>query len=472
LNRQKTRRTGKEGTVSRLRRPESIAVRSLALLLGLWGTASATAPLLAQPLSSGPEFQVNGFTTGNQQLPRVATNPEGAFVVVWQSGASSGSDGDSWSIQAQRYSADGQPASGQFQVNTYTTGMQTSPDVALAAAGGFVVVWRSEGSFGSDSDTFSIQARRYAANGGPLGDQFQVNTYTTGGSGVPRVASDAAGAFVVVWENGGSGGSDHSSYSIQARRYAADGTPQGDQFQVNTYTMGVQYGPDVAAADDGRFVVVWTSDGSAGSDQSGRSIHAQRFAANGSFQSAELQVNSYTTGNQNRPAVACDSARNFVVAWDSEGSQGSDTSLHSIQARRYAANGGVQGGQFQVNTYTTGDQAWPSVAADADRDFAVVWYSEGSTRDGSGRSVQSRWYAPDGTPWGAAELQINTWTTGQQDLPDVASDALGDIVVVWQSDGSSGTDHDGISVHGRRYDGLFRDGFETGDTIRWSDAVP
>src|SRR5688500_9367916 len=34
---------------------------------------------------------------------------------------------------------------------------------------------------------------------GPIGDQFQVNTYTTNGQGWPAVAMDGDGDFVVVW---------------------------------------------------------------------------------------------------------------------------------------------------------------------------------------------------------------------------------------------------------------------------------
>ena len=84
------------------------------------------------------------------------------------------------------------------QVNTYTTGDQSSPSVARGAAGHFVVVWQSEGSPGTDS-TDSIQARRYAPDGSPLGDQFQVNTFTPLVQSVPEVAVDSEGDFVVVW---------------------------------------------------------------------------------------------------------------------------------------------------------------------------------------------------------------------------------------------------------------------------------
>src|SRR5262245_39803235 len=73
----------------------------------------------------------------------------------------------------------------------------------------------------------------------PVGPQFQVNTYTTSFQQRPSVAADADGDFVVVWDvwDGiGSAGTDTSAQSVQGQRYASDGTPQGGQFQVNTYT--------------------------------------------------------------------------------------------------------------------------------------------------------------------------------------------------------------------------------------------
>jgi hypothetical protein len=82
--------------------------------------------------------------------------------------------------------------------------------------------------------------------------------------------------------------------------------------------------------------VVWNSGGSAGTDASDRSIQGQRFAADGSQVGGEFQVNAYTTGRQLAPRAAMDVDGSFVVAWMSYGSPGTDTSEGSIQAQRFA----------------------------------------------------------------------------------------------------------------------------------------
>jgi hypothetical protein len=94
------------------------------------------------------------------------------------------------------------------------------------------------------------------------------------------VAADANGGFVVVWQSNGSSGTDSGSsgiqYSVQGQRYASDGSTEGGEFQVNTYTTSYQRFSSVDAAPDGDFVVTWTSRGSFGTDMDG-SVHGQRY---------------------------------------------------------------------------------------------------------------------------------------------------------------------------------------------------
>jgi len=84
----------------------------------------------------------------------------------------------------------------------------------------------------------------------------------------------------------------------------------------------------------------------------------------------------------------------------------------------------------------------------------------------SGRSIRwAKWLAPwvaasglcfAALPAGAqapagAQFEVNTYTTNSQFVPSVAADSDGDFVVVWESNGSSGTDTSSYSVQGQRY---------------------
>jgi hypothetical protein len=421
---------------------------ALAVLIGACSASLA----LAQPVlvPTGGELQVNTYTTSGQTSAAVARDGAGNFVVVWNSDGSAGSDTDSFSIQGQRYDGAGLPLGAEFQVNNYTTSGQFSPRVAADAAGNFVVVWTSYGSPGSDNAYSSIQARRYDGTGTPLGGQFQVNTYATSFQNTPDVAADPGGRFVVVWQSYGSAGSDTSDFSVHGRRYDSLGAPLGAEFEVNTYATSAQTQAAVAGTGAGGFVVAWQSDGSPGSDSAFTSIQARRYDGTGTALGPQFQVNTYTTSLQftNNGSVTNDGAGGFVVIWMSVGSAGSDTDGFSVQGRRYDSGGTPLGGQFQVNTYTTGAQYYARAATDGTGNFLVTWSSSGGGSDPT--SVLARLHDAGGVPVGA-EFQVNTYTTGVQNGSSVAADAVGNFAIVWGSTDSGGTDILASSVHGQRY---------------------
>ena len=103
----------------------------------------------------------------------------------------------------------------------------------------------------------------------------------------------------------------------------------GAEFQVNTYTTQFQRSPAVAARTDGAFVVAWASNGQ---DGSGYGIFARRFSSAGTALAVEFQVNTTTTQSQNVPAVGVDSDGDFVVVWQSSG-QGYFISRAGTRAR-------------------------------------------------------------------------------------------------------------------------------------------
>jgi len=399
----------------------------VSLLLCLLGAAVAQ----AQPV--GPEFRVNTYTTSFQDNPSVAADSFGNFVVVWRS---NDQDGDSRGVFGQRYASSGTPLGPEFQVNTFTTAPQEDPSVAADPSGNFVVVWTSPQDGGP---VFGVFGQRYASTGEPLGPEFLVNTVTAGNQDRPSVAADASGNFVAVWT-----GQDGLFTGVFGQRYASSGTPLGPEFLVNTYTTYFQGSPSVATDASGNFVVVWMSNGgNVPQDGSYSGVFGQRYASSGTPLGPEFRVNTYTDYNQSYPSVTSDPSGNFVVVWTSGADQ--DGSAYGVFGQRYASSGALLGSEFRVNTYTTGQQYRPVVAADASGSFVVVWESNGG--DGSGYGVFGQRYASSGAPDGP-EFRVNTYTTSDQDGPVVASDASGNLVVVWESSNQDGSDN---GVFGQRY---------------------
>ena len=428
----------------------SVALASFAPLaafvfvLGSW-LRPATAQLL------GPEFQVNSYTTGDQNQPVVAAGSAGNFVMAWSSVSQDGS-GDG--VFGQRFDSTGNPVGSEFQVNTYTTSNQTNPAVAAGAAGNFVVVWDS---YGQDGASRGVFGQGLDSGGNPVGSEFQVNSYTTSFQDRAAVAADGLGNFVVAWM---SYTQDGSNWGVFAQRVDSVGSPVGSEFQVNSYTTFYQWSPAVAADALGNFVVVWAS---GNQDGSLSGVFGQRFDSAGSPVGSEFQVNTYTTNYQRVPAVAGDGAGNFVVAWQSFGQDGSG---EGIFGQRFDSAGSPVGTEFEVNSYTTNAQGYPAVAADGAGNFVVVWESNG--QDGSSFGMFGQQFDSAGSPVGS-EFQINAYTTDAQASSAVAVDGTGNFVVAWNGDSQDGS---GRGVFGQRLrNSIFLDDFETGTVCAWSAAV-
>jgi hypothetical protein len=281
----------------------------------------------------------------------------------------------------------------------------------------------------------------------PVGVEFRINTFITDSQGSPSVAMDASGDFVVTWQ---SLAQDGSNAGIYAQRFNAAGVAQGTEFRVNTFTADAQNFPSVAMNAGGDFVIAWTS---LGQDGSAEGIYAQRYNASGMAQGGEFRVNTVTTGRQITPAVAMDVTGDFVVAWADDTR---DRSLFGVYAQRYNAAGAAQGGEFRVNTFTTGSQLGPAVAMDPAGHFVVSWHSIG--QDGSSGGIYAARFNAAGVPQDL-EFRVNSFTTGDQQISAVALDADGDFVITWNRNGSG----DDSGTFARRFNST---GVAQGDDFR------
>ena len=80
-----------------------------------------------------------------------------------------------------------------------------------------------------------------------------------------------------------------------------------------------------------------------------------------------------------------------------------DGSVYGTYGQRYDNMGATAGSEFQVNTYTTSAQEFPSVAIDSYGDFVIAWQSGG--QDGSGNGIYGQRYTIDG-------IDIGSFTSG------------------------------------------------------------
>jgi len=191
--------------------------------------------------SASAEFLVNTVRSGDQQDPAVGRQPDGAFLVAWES-----DDANNTGIFAQIFDASGNDVGEQFLVNDIQENNQEF--VAVGAwSGGYVVAWESFPDF----EGRGIFARRFDSNGMPLGDQFLVNTIQDRDQRFPSVSVFDGGEFVIVWED--------DDLGAVGREYDADGNPLADQFLVSA-SDAFQREPRVAVRDGG-YLITWFGGG-------------------------------------------------------------------------------------------------------------------------------------------------------------------------------------------------------------------
>lgn len=212
--------------------------------------------------------------------------------------------------------------------------------------------------------------------------------------------------------------------------------------RVNQHGGADQWLPDIASAADGRFVVVWQSEGQ---DGSLTGIYARRFGADGAALGPEFRVNSTTTNRQSRPAVAMSPDGRFAVAWDSEIATGL-----AVMLRVYAADGTPVGPEIRVDDGRHVVQPQVDLAMDGDGNVALVW-QERVPLTGLGlfdqRAIRLRRFAAGSLDAGRVQL-VHADRLNVLRFPRIAMNADGRTVVAWLKDDAA------TRIQARAYGGL------------------
>ncbi|HMI92696.1 MAG TPA: PPC domain-containing protein, partial [Polyangiales bacterium] len=156
-----------------------------------------------------PAFLIN---LGETQMPHIAMNSAGAFVVATYSRSSA----LKWNVQARRFSASAVALGLPVNVNVQQSDAPMCLDLDTSSDGGFVVTWQEA----TGSTTGPILARSFDVNGGAIDAPTKVSA-DNGGTrefGCPVLAVDPAGNSTIAWEQRESPVSP-DAWDAFARRY-------------------------------------------------------------------------------------------------------------------------------------------------------------------------------------------------------------------------------------------------------------
>jgi hypothetical protein len=320
-------------------------------------------------------FRVNQNGTNDQEMPQVAMLNNNGAVFVWQGGRPSYQH-----IYARFMTPTYTWLTGDIQVNTATNKYQVEPVVATLANSNIVVVWSSFNQASSNSMQ-DVYAQLFTPAGVKVGGEFLVNQFTTYNQRSAAVAALKGGGFVISWisemqTRGFSGlasstpysGTNQASVDVYARVFANNGSPQGNEFVVNT-ALDPCASPSIAAGSDGSFMITWAQR-NLSVRQNSWDIFARPFSSTG-VGGASRVVNTTLYGDQYSPQISS-IGTDYMVVWTSLGQDGS---REGVYGQFLQHDGSANGGEFRVNTTTISQQMHPAVASDGSSRFMAVWTS-------------------------------------------------------------------------------------------------
>lgn len=347
-------------------------------------------------------------------LPQVVMDTNGNATAVWQQ-RDTGANGGRSNIFASRYVAGtGWGLAGAIETNGSTAGDDQLPKIAIDSNGNVIAVWELM-RFGSTT----VWTNRYAVGTG-WGTASQIGTGNLNIVNVNvQIAMDAAGNGFAVW----------TQYignvpTIWSNRFTV-GTGWGAATLISDSTMNSR-DPKIAADVNGNAIAVW---GQFNLTTSADDIFANRYVAGAGWGTATAIQTDSVGDSDYRPKIAFDATGNAMVVWYKMVNFGTS----SIWANRYVAGSGW-GTETLIETDNAGAAANVSIGMDSSGNAVAVWQQA----DANGfTEIYSNRYAV-GTGWGTVALvEPGNKRTGRATLPQIAVNANGKALAVWQRDNGS-----------------------------------
>lgn len=318
-------------------------------------------------------------------------------------------------LRIQTFGADGTPKSAEAGIPLSIGTQWERLSLAVLKDGGYVATWESYDEIAHGA---SVMGAVFNSDGSLRKSTFQISKDRYDNERKQDIAALDDGGFMVVYDHRAALGDPQ--YSVVGRTFSANGTLVKDEFLVNATTTGAQFMPRVTALQNGTIAAAYCSESA---------IHVRLLQADGSpVPSTSEIILSSSTGSYTRPTLTTLSDGRFVAVWEASNGQGTD-----ILAQIFSANGSKVGDQTIVNTTIFGSRARAQISALQDGGFAIVF--EVSVTNPTG-DVRVATFDAAGNRYGN-DLLVHSSTAGDQKRPDIITLADGRFVVTWtDADGS------------------------------------
>lgn len=310
-----------------------------------WGAVARIYDGNGNPI--GPYFSLaQSNQHWSQYTPQIAGTPDGKFIAVWHSDG-----GPRMAI----FNGDGTLFKSETAIANQLGGGYVN-DVAVADDGSFVVSWYIYRPF---TTYYDVVFQRFDASGNPLGPETYVGEDGFTHQYATAVKINSTGHTLVAWQSTWPSELHGNLYDPQGQLVAAN-------IHLNAgYSYDYQSGIRITTMSDGRFLVVYESNGE---DQSQFGIMA-RFVSTTGTVGPVFVINQTTPGNQRTPDVTILDDGGFAVTWASSG----DGQSAAIWGRLFDSNGSPTSDEFRVSDLSVGWNTSPRVIQRGDGSLVFAW---------------------------------------------------------------------------------------------------
>jgi hypothetical protein len=311
------------------------------------------------------------------------------------------------------------------------TGIDVTPQIATDGGGTWLVAWQSP--------ILDVRYSRSTDDGATWSPLAAINpTPATRGGGV-QLATDGT-TWMAVWVGSDPlGGTDSDLLTAHSTDAGASWSTPIYLNTNATTDSGREYAPELETDGMGAWIVVWGSDDSLGGTiGADHDILYARSIDDGATWSPPAPLNTNAAGDSGmdrQPDIRTDGAGNWIAAWSSSGIAVGDFDI--LIARSIDA-GVTWSAPVALNSNAasdTGDDYMPELATDEAGTWVAVWTSKDSLGGtiGIDEDILSARSIDGGVGW-SAPAPVNSRAAtdvGDDAEPQVTTDAQGTWLAIW-----------------------------------------
>jgi hypothetical protein len=307
--------------------------------------------------------------------------------------------------------------------------LQVDGQIARLPDGGYVVVWVDHSrQDGINQTGQTVIGQRYDSSGNKVGGEVKIPQFSGADQFSPAITPLPNGNIAIAFVD-----QFNLAQNMYVRIFDSSlGLVRTDTIDI---TANQTFTPSIAAFADGSYVVTYTVGTGADTDIVARVVNSTGTVG------AQFDIDNQTD-NRDFSEVATLSNGNFVVVYQDE-FNGSTTNADVRYAIFSPAGTPVAGPTDVPGGNGVASETDPDVAALRGGGFVIVWTDAGSTVSDIRASILSN----SGGFLVAANVPVNTTTTGAQDEASVVALADGGFLVTWEDD-----DDNANLVRAQRFD--------------------